>query len=200
MKKDEFLLALEEKLSGLPKDDIKASIEYYSEMIDDRIEEGIDEEEAVRELGNVSDITNQILGEIPLSKLVKEKIRRRRALKAWEIVLIILGSPVWLPVLAAVGVVALAVIAVLWSVVITFYSVDVAIGAVALGSIPLGIVSIVIGNVGGGLCWLGASLFCAGVCIFAFFGCDLFAKLVVFISKKSIRGLKTLIIGGERRK
>ena len=41
MNKQAFLSALRKGLTGLPKDDIEHSIEFYSEMLDDRIEEGI---------------------------------------------------------------------------------------------------------------------------------------------------------------
>ena len=41
MNKSEFLNSLEEKLKELPKDEIRKTIDYYDEMIDDRIEDGI---------------------------------------------------------------------------------------------------------------------------------------------------------------
>ena len=47
MNKQEFLVQLRNALSGLPKDDIEERIEFYSEMIEDRIEEGLSEEEAI---------------------------------------------------------------------------------------------------------------------------------------------------------
>ncbi len=41
MRKSEFLAALRKGLNGLPQADIDASIEFYSEMIDDRMEDGL---------------------------------------------------------------------------------------------------------------------------------------------------------------
>ena len=38
MSKQEFLGALYNGLSGLPKEDIENSVQFYSEMIDDRME------------------------------------------------------------------------------------------------------------------------------------------------------------------
>ena len=38
MKKQEFLRALWNKLSELPKEDIETSLDYYAEMIEDRME------------------------------------------------------------------------------------------------------------------------------------------------------------------
>ena len=40
MRKLEFLAALNVKLSGLPKEEVKERTNFYSEMIDDRIEDG----------------------------------------------------------------------------------------------------------------------------------------------------------------
>lgn len=40
MNKQDFLGALRRGLLGLPEEDIENSVEFYSEMIDDRIDEG----------------------------------------------------------------------------------------------------------------------------------------------------------------
>ena len=45
MKKHDFLEKLEELLDGLQRCDIDSSVEYWGEMIDDKIEEGLTEEE-----------------------------------------------------------------------------------------------------------------------------------------------------------
>ena len=49
MNKSEFLGELEKSLSELPEKDRSRSLDYYGEMIDDRTEEGLSEEEAVEE-------------------------------------------------------------------------------------------------------------------------------------------------------
>ena len=41
MNKQEFLLALRGALAGLSEADIRASLDYYTEIIDDQMEEGI---------------------------------------------------------------------------------------------------------------------------------------------------------------
>ena len=92
MTKLDFILALHERLSGLPQDEIEERLSFYGEMIDDRMEDGLSEEDAVNDIGTVEDIAQQILTEIPLSKIVKEKIKKKRSLKAWEIVLIFMPS------------------------------------------------------------------------------------------------------------
>ena len=51
MTKWEFIAALGARLSGLPKNDIDERLNFYGEMIDDRIEEGLGEADAVSEVG-----------------------------------------------------------------------------------------------------------------------------------------------------
>ena len=95
MSKQEFLARLRDGLNGLPQDDIAERLDYYSEMIDDRIEEGLTEDEAVAAIGAVDVIVPQIVSEIPLPKLVRESVRPKRQLAGWEIALLVIGSPVW---------------------------------------------------------------------------------------------------------
>ena len=99
MNKYEFLGRLRERLAGLPPKDIEKSLDYYAEIIADRVEDGMSEEEAVAALGTLDEIVAQILEDTPLPKLVKEKVRPKRALRTWEILLIVLGFPLWLPLL-----------------------------------------------------------------------------------------------------
>ena len=83
MNKQDFLAALEEGLAGLPRDEIDGRLAFYGEMIDDRVEDGLSEEEAVEGIGPVKDVVAQITSEIPLTKLVRERVRGKRALKGW---------------------------------------------------------------------------------------------------------------------
>ena len=66
MNKLEFISKLRAKLSGLPKKDVEERLSFYSEIIDDKIEEGKTEEEAVKELGTIESISEQIIKDIPL--------------------------------------------------------------------------------------------------------------------------------------
>ena len=60
MKKAEFLALLRERLADFSNEDAEKSAAFYSEMIDDRMEEGMTEEEAVAALGNLDDIVRSI--------------------------------------------------------------------------------------------------------------------------------------------
>jgi len=61
MNKAEFLAEIRRKIQGLPQSDIEKFLDYYAEMIDDYTEDGHTEEEAIRELGSVEQIVEQIL-------------------------------------------------------------------------------------------------------------------------------------------
>ena len=53
MNKQEFLTQMQKALSWLPQEDIEERIAFYSEIIDDHIEEGMSEELAIAEIGSV---------------------------------------------------------------------------------------------------------------------------------------------------
>ena len=82
MTKQEFLDRLHRSLAGLPLEDAEERLAFYDEMIDDRMEEGLAEEEAVSSFGAQEEIADQILSEIPLSRLVRERVKPKRALRA----------------------------------------------------------------------------------------------------------------------
>ena len=65
MNKTEFLDALRHALGKLPSYEVEQSIAFYAEMIDDRIEDGMSEQEAVAALGSVHAIAAQIVAETP---------------------------------------------------------------------------------------------------------------------------------------
>ena len=123
MNKEEYLDAIRGRISAMPADDINRFMDYYSEMIDDRMEDGLSEDEAVADMGSPDAAVEQILEEMPLTKLVKEKIKPKHELKAWEVVLIVLGSPVWIPLLITAAVLLLTLWIVAFALLISFYAV-----------------------------------------------------------------------------
>lgn len=197
MSKQEFLMQLRKGLSGLPQDDIEERLTFYSEMIDDRMEEGLSEKDAVSGIGSVDMIISQIVEDIPLTKLVKEKITPKKRLKVWKIVLLVLGSPVWLSLLIAAFAVILSLYVLLWSVIIYLWAVFALLIVCALGGIVAGIGFALGGNGLTGIAMIGAGIVCAGLSIFLFYGCKSATKGILLLTKKIALGIKNCFIKKE---
>lgn len=161
MTKQEFLKVLRKCLSGLPKDEIEQQVNYYSEMIDDRMEEGLSEEEAVNQISDLEEIVDQ----------TSAAPKKKKTLKASEIVLLAVGSIVWFPLLIAAAAVAISLYAAWWSVVVSLWAAFGALVGVAIGGIAGGITLICTGAPAGGIALIAAGLVCAGLSVFAFLGC-----------------------------
>jgi uncharacterized membrane protein len=51
-----WLQGLKRGLRGLPKREIEDIVQHYSESYDERVEQGVDKDEALRQLGNCCEI------------------------------------------------------------------------------------------------------------------------------------------------
>lgn len=197
MNKQAFLDELRTKLAGLPPKDLEERLAFYGEMIDDRMEDGLSEEEAVQAVGSVEEIVSQIIADTPLAKIAKEKIRPKRKLQTWEIVLLILGAPLWVPLLIAAVSVIISLYVSLWSVVVSFWAVFGSLAAAGAGFLVSGLEAMLGGYITTGMIVTGAGLASAGLAIFTFFGCDAATKWTAKLPKKFIFWIKKCFIGKE---
>ena len=197
MDKKEFLSALEARLADLPEADRQASLDFYSEMLDDLMEGGMTEREAVASLGSVDAIAEEILMDTPLPKLIKAKIKPKRRMRAWEIVLIAVGSPVWFPILIALFAVALSLYITLWAVVLSLYAADLAFAVSAPAGIMAAISLFVSGKPAAALLFLGAGLVLVGLTVLWLLLCNLTAKGTWQLGKLTLRGIKACFIRKE---
>ena len=198
MNKQDFVEELRRLLSDLPWEDAKRSIEFYSEMIDDLVEEGKTEEEAVASVGTPAEVAAAVRAEFPadgtLPKEETPKKKRKIAPRDW--VLLILGSPVWGSLLIALvsallcfGVGVLAMALCLWSAFL-------APGAAAILLIAGAAVAAFGGNLPAGGMMLGAGLFCAGVSILFYFFCLWVTKILFRWGKKGVE----FLVGLKKRR
>lgn len=197
MNKQEFIDALRAALSGLPADDVEERLSFYGEMIDDRIEDGLTEEQATADIGKIKDVAAQIIADTPLSKIAKERLRPKRRWQAWEIVLLALGSPIWFSLAVAAFSVALSLYAVLWSLLISLWAVFAALVGCAVGGIAAGILFIIRKSVPSGVALLSASLLCAGLGILMFFACLAATKGCIRLTKVVALGMKKRLLKKE---
>lgn len=200
MRKQEFLDKLKASLWAMPEADKQRSVDYYSEMIDDRIEDGLTEEEAVAAIGDLEDIVEQILHETPRPPAAPQPPKQQKTQqsnwKIWVVILLILGSPLWISLAASVLSVVASVYISLWTIVIVLYAVAVAVAAAAIGCvvgsffmIGRGIVTTVA---------VGAALLCAGLAIVLFLLGNLAAKGMIALTKLCWQGVKSIFTRKER--
>ncbi len=197
MTKLEFLSQLERALSALPAAERADRLDFYREMIDDRMEEGLTEQQAVEATGTVDTVVAQIAADIPLTELVKQRIKPRR-LSGLTITLLVVGSPVWLSLLIAAAAVALSLYVSLWAVVIALWAAFTAVVGASFGGLVGGIVLAVTGYVPSGLALIAAALVCGGLAILMFFWCRAVSRGLVRLTAVSMTALKkSLVRKGE---
>ena len=199
MTKLDFIAELGDRLSGLPEAEVDERLSFYNEMIDDYIEDGLGEEEAVARIGRIDEIVDQIIADVPFTKLAKEKIKPKRKMRAWEIVLLAVGSPLWIILGAVALAVFLTLYAVLWTLVAVAWSVFAVFAACAPAGIALGVLSFVFGRPFPAMAYIGVGLVCAGLAIFAFFGCIAATKGCAVLTKKIALGIKKCFVRKERK-
>lgn len=200
MNKSEFLNEIKSGLSGLPQTDVDERLAFYSEMIDDRIEEGLTEDEAVSQTGAPERIIQQIVADYPINKLVRKKIRPEHSLKAWETVLIVLGFPLWLPLLIAVFATVFSVYVCIWAVILSLWAVEVSLWVCAVCGFAAAVIFFIRGFVLQALAILGASIFLAGFSVLFFIICKGFSKGIIKLTKRVAFALKSRLIKREAAK
>lgn len=197
MRKQDFIDILEAKLSGIPKSDLDDRIVFYCELIDDYIENGLTEDEAVLKIGNVDNIVNEILQDTSLFKLAKEKFKPKNKLNTWLLILICVGSPIWLSLLAAGISVILSLYVSLWSVIISLWSVVLSLVVTSAAGLLTGIVFLFKPNIISGILFIALTLISAGLSIFLYYSTIYLTKLLCKLTKKMIFGLKKCLVRKE---
>ena len=198
MDKESYLARLREALQGLPEADIEESLAYYTELIEDRMEDGHDEAAAVALLPAPEAAAEEILLSQPLTRIVAAKVRPKRKLGAWEIALLVLGSPVWLPLLLTLAVLVLTVYLLIWVAALVLWTVDLSAAVGAVGGLAGMLGGILQRNMPMELFAVGAALACAGLAILLFFASLWSTKACARLGKALLRSLKASIIGKEK--
>lgn len=198
-----FIHQLKKKLANLPEKERKKSLAFYSEMIDDAMEDGMSEAEAVKSLGDVNDIARDILSEAPFSSIVKgetQKLKNKCKNSPAFTVLLIVGSPVWLPLLLAA---AICVCAVAFSAIAVFTSLFIsAIAVVVAGIVWVGysVYFFLTGLTPEGLFVCGAGLAAAAGALLCLRPLKKMCALSVRFMGKCFKSVKRIFVGkGESK-
>ena len=197
MKREEYLDRIRALLQNLPPEDLERSLAFYAESIADRMEDGMSEEEAVASMESPEEAANAILLEQPLPTLVKVRVKERRQLSALEILLLVLGFPLWLPLLLTALVLVFTFILLAWVLVLVPASVCLALGVSAIAVLFAGVLSLTKITLPALLAAPGAALILAGLAILAGFLVVGTLRLALIVTRALVRGLKSLLIRKE---
>jgi uncharacterized membrane protein len=197
MNRSEYLAALRANLSALTEPEIEKALAYYDEIIADRVEDGLTEEEAVAGLDPPAKSAERILLDSPLNVLVKSRLKAQKKPSAIVIILLVLGFPLWSSLLAALLSIVLALYVSLWAVVSSLW---LAFGCAAASGIVLVAFGLarLFAEPARALFFVGAGLALIGVMIFAFFAMRTVTDLAVRLTRAIARGIKSLFIRKER--
>ncbi len=190
MRKYEFFMELYGRLEGLSEEDRKRSADYYAEMIDDRMEEGLSEEEAVAAVGSPEEIARGILSEVPPSAREERKPRKRWSPMA--VVLLILGAPLWIPLLAAAACILLAVLIVIVAAAVSFFAADLALAAGGAAGLLGGVLMLGTGHGVSGVFLIGGGLVCGGLAVLLFLGLVYVPRGILWLCKITARWIGSL--------
>lgn len=194
MKKDEFLSSLERLLRSLKREERNRFLSYYAEMIEDYMEDGCEEEDAVQRIGSPGEIAQEILSD--------RGAQPARPTPTWMkicvIVLLILGSPLWGSLVLAAFCCALAAVIAVMSAYVVIWCIPVVFGACSVSSLVLAVVStvgsviIMFRDTATGMVQMGSGILSAGVfLVTALFTWEL-GKRFIGVTKKFSRWLAGL--------
>lgn len=127
MNKTQFCALLENKLKPYlsPKEMYK-TLNFFEEMIDDRIDEGLSEEEAVSQLGDIDIIVDQILDEHNIGKKQTKLVWRfvpQKIPTELGFIITVLLLPVWITIFALGASLFIVILSIIFSIVLTIIAI-----------------------------------------------------------------------------
>ena len=115
VKKTEFLQTLAKYLGSMSPAEREKFIAYYDEMLSDRVEDGMTEDDAIESLEPIDVIAQRILSESDTGapNIPPVIIKRRNGIGTT--ILLILGSPIWLSLVVAFAAVVFSLLVTIWA-------------------------------------------------------------------------------------
>ncbi|MBR4719727.1 MAG: DUF1700 domain-containing protein [Lachnospiraceae bacterium] len=172
MLRDEYINQLRIRLNENDIPGADGMVEFYEEMIADRMEDGMSEEEAVAAMEDIDHVVAQARLDRPLPALMLDKVKEshekanKSSKGALWIALAIIGFPVWFPLTIAFLAIVFSLYVSLWAIVISVYAVELAFGISAVACF-FGGFAFIFGHIpfATSLALWGCALVFAGLCI-----------------------------------
>lgn len=165
MKKRQFLDRLSAALSALPEEERNRTIRYYNELLEDAMEDGLSEEEAVAQLEAPEVIAQQVLQDSGIDPMEYTPNYEKKRHKWWILLLAVLTFPIWGGI--AVGILGglVGILCGLFSGIIGLLAIPIGVAGGAVGGIGMSIILFCTGNAAKGLLLLGGGLICTALTI-----------------------------------
>ena len=188
MNKQEYLAQLRAALACLPEGEIEESVAFYTEMIDDRVADGLTEEEATAQLDDPKAAARAIIADLPVVPRTVVRTKQKNRALYWT--LVILGSPLWLTLLLAAGMLVLAGLLTIWCLILGLWLL--AAGLLAGGPLGIGVClwALAVGQPAYGVFELGSGLLCFGLGLFCLHGAVAASKTLMQVSRQWIAKAK----------
>jgi len=133
MNKNQFYNEIRENLKNFSSAEVDNIIEYYDEIIVEKTEVGMSEEEAIDSFGEIKNIVNSITADLVL---VRSESKKPNSVRNFFIILGICASPILLPIGIAFFAVFLSFLIVILSLIFSF---SVSAIAILISIIPMAI-------------------------------------------------------------
>ena len=114
----------------------------------------------------------------------------KRKIKPWELVLLVIGSPLWFPLLVAAIAVAVSLYIILWAALVSLWAVFVSLVACSFCGAAIGVGLLFEENAFIGIAMFGMGCVCAGLAILLFLACTATTNGCVRLTKRTAIGIK----------
>ncbi len=201
MLRQEYLDQMRDKLTANNIPGVDGMIDFYDEAISDRIEDGMSEEDAVAAMEDVDSVVKAALLDKPITKLMADKAREKHK-EASEnghgtlfVVLMVVGFPIWFPLLVTFLSVIFSLYVALWAIVISIYAVELSFAIVSLVAL-FGCAAFFMGQIPfvTAIALLGISLLFAGLTLLLWKPIVALTKWMIKLIKAIFRGIKSMFV------
>ena len=201
MLREEYLNELRDKLTQNNISGIDGMIEFYDEAISDRIEDGMSEEEAVAAMEETDSIVKAAKLDKPITALMADRAREKHK-EASEsghgtlfVVLMIVGFPIWFPLLVSFLAIIFSLYIAMWAIVVSFYAVELSFAITAVASL-LGAFTFMMGQIpfATAIAFLGCTFVFTGLTLLLWKPVVAITKWMISIIKVVFRSIKSIFV------
>ena len=171
-----------------PDFELQETLDYYNEIIDDKIESGMSEEEAIFSLGKVDEILKEMIYEMPITSILNSRIKPKPELNKIQMFFI---SLVMLIGALPVFIVLFSLYLSIWAVIGSLYFTNFVMLLSSLLCIMSFVFHLFMRNWSQSMLSVGLFFLTAGLSILMFYGMNFVSVYLVDISKKYMRWIKS---------